>query len=100
MGRMSRRAFMKASSATAVAVGTISAIPGVPALLGTVETQAGAETGAAEATAADVEAAGSMTEPVVAHFNPASGETSLFVGTREVVVRDPRLAAHLVRAMR
>ncbi len=100
MDKLSRRAFMKAGSAAAVAAGTIAALPGVPAVIGTLETQAPADTETAEATTADVEAASSIREPVVAHFNPATGETSVFSGTREVVVKNPRLAAQLAKALR
>jgi hypothetical protein len=100
MEKLSRRAFMKATSAAAVAVGTISAVPGAGALVGTVEAEAPADTETAEATTADVEAAGALRGPVVAHFNPETGETALYAGTREVVVKNPRLASHLARALR
>ncbi len=42
-----------------------------------------------------------MPDPVVAHVrNAATGEISLYVGDREVTVRDRRLASQLVRASR
>ncbi len=100
MDKLSRRTFMKASSAAAVAVGTMSAIPGVPALVNTVESEAPVETDTGEAATADLDAASSIRDPVVAHFNPATGETSLFSGTREVIVKNPRLAAQLAKALR
>ena len=101
MEKLSRRAFMKVSSAAAVAVGAVSAIPGAPAILGTLETQAPADTGAGDAAVADTATAEGIqsTEPIVAHFNPATGQTAVYAGTREVVVKDPRLAAQIVKAL-
>jgi len=54
--------------------------------------------GALVAQQADAEAvAGS--EPVVAYVsNPGKGEISVMTGDREVTVRDPKLAARIVRA--
>lgn len=70
---------------------------------GFVKTSAGAAAGvtffgALAAAQADA-AAGRGSEPVVAFVSdPKSGEVSLMVGDREVVRRDPDLAARLVRA--
>ncbi|MBV8464171.1 MAG: hypothetical protein JO368_12815 [Acidimicrobiales bacterium] len=94
---------MKASSAAAVAVGAISAIPGVPAVINTLESQAPADTGAADAAASDAMTAeggaGQISESVVVHYDPATGQTALYAGTREVVVKDPRLAAQIAKAL-
>jgi hypothetical protein len=100
MSKLTRRVFLKGGTAVAVAAGAISSIPGLPALIGTAETQGPADAGAAES--ATVEAGSSLTmgEPLVAHVRDlASGEIGLFAGTRETTVLDPRLAAALVRAL-
>ena len=101
MSELSRRVFLKGGTAAVVAAGAISAIPGLPALVGAVETQGPADVGAAESAVAEGESSVSMTEPLVAHVRDlASGEIGLFSGTREITVLDPRLAAALVRALR
>ena len=101
MSELSRRVFLKGGTAAVVAAGAISAIPGLPALVGAVETQGPADAGAAESAVAEGESSVSMTEPLVAHVRDlASGEIGLFSGTREVTVLDPRLAAALVKALR
>jgi hypothetical protein len=101
MSELSRRLFLKGSTAAVVAAGAISAVPGLPALVGAVETQAPADVGEAQAAVGEGEASVSMSEPLVAHVRDlASGEIGLFSGTREVTVLDPRLAAALVKALR
>jgi hypothetical protein len=101
MSELSRRVFLKGGTAAVVAAGAISAIPGLPALVGAVETQGPADVGAAESAVAEGESSVSMSEPLVAHVRDlASGEIGLFSGTREITVLDPRLAAALVRALR
>ena len=101
MSELSRRVFLKGGTAAVVAAGAISAMPGLPALIGAAETQGPADVGAAESAVAEGESSVSMTEPLVAHVRDlASGEIGLFSGTREITVLDPRLAAALVRALR
>jgi hypothetical protein len=101
MSGVSRRVFLKSSSAAVVAAGAISAIPGLPAMVGLVETQGPADVGASEAAATDAESSGLMSEPLVAHIRDlGTGEIGLFSGTREVTVLNPQLAALLFRAMR
>ena len=101
MSELSRRVFLKGGTAAVVAAGAISAIPGLPALIGAAETQGPADVGAAESAVAEGESSVSMTEPLVAHVRDlASGEIGLFSGTSEITVLDPRLAAALVRALR
>ncbi len=100
MGEISRRVFLKSSTAVAVAAGTLSAIPAVPAVVSAMETQGPADAGAAESAATDVEASGAMTEGFVAHVRDlSSGEIGIFSGTREITVLDPQLAARLARAI-
>jgi hypothetical protein len=77
MSDLTRRGFVKSSAGAAAGMTAI---------------------GALVAQQADAEAvAGS--EPVVAYVsNPGKGEISVMSGDREVTVRDPKLAARIVRA--
>ncbi len=101
MSEVSRRVFLKGGSAAVVAAGAISAIPGLPAIMGLVETQGPADAGAVDTAAADSESSDLMTEPVIAHIRDlATGEIGLFSGTREITVLNPQLAASLFRAIR
>jgi hypothetical protein len=101
MSELSRRVFLKGGTAAVVAAGAISAIPGLPALVGAIDTQAPADAGAAEAAVTEGESSLTMSEPLVAHVRDlATGEIGLFSGTREITVLEPRLAAALVRALR
>jgi hypothetical protein len=101
MSGISRRMFLKGSSAAVVAAGAISSMPGIPALVGAVEAQGPADAGTADAALSDAEVAGATSEPLVAHVRDlTTGEIGLFSGTREVTVVDRQLAASLVRALR
>ena len=53
MSEFSRRVFLKGGTAAIVAAGAISAVPGLPALVGIADTQGPADVGAAESAAAD-----------------------------------------------
>jgi hypothetical protein len=100
MSDFSRRSFLKGGSAAVVAAGALSAIPGLPAVLGAVEAQGPAEVGAADAAVADAGASNVLGEPLVAHVRDlTTGEISLFSGTREITLLDPQLAARLARAV-
>ena len=93
--------FLKGGSAAIVAAGAISAIPGLPALVGAAETQAPADVGTADAAVTDAESSAPLAEPLIAHIRDLStGEISLFNGTREITVLDPGLAQSLARALR
>ena len=106
MSEVSRRSFLKGGSAAVAAAGAISAIPGLPAMVGALEAQGPADAGAADAAATDAaatDAGGStvLSEPLVAHVRDlATGEIGLFSGAREVTVLDPQLAARLIKAAR
>lgn len=101
MSEVSRRVFLKGGSAVVVAAGAISAIPGLPGVIGLVDTQGASDVGGAEAAVTDSEVSGAMSEPVIAHLRDlATGEIGLFSGTNEITVLDPRLAASILRAMR
>ena len=101
MSELTRRVFLKGGTAAAVAAGALSALPGLPALVGAIETQAPADVGEAQAAVTEGESSLSMAEPLVAHVRDlATGEIGLFSGTREITVLDPRLAVALVKALR
>ncbi len=101
MSGVSRRVFLKGGSVAVVAAGAISAIPGLPAVVGLVDSQGPADVGATEAAVSDAEASAFTSEPLVAHVRDlATGEIGLFSGTREITVLNPQLAASLIRAMR
>jgi hypothetical protein len=100
MSEVSRRVFLKGGSAVVAAAGAVSALPGLPALVGLVDTQGPADAGAAEAATTDTDVA-AMDGPVVAHIRDlATGEIGLFTGTREITVLNPQLAASILRALR
>ena len=100
MSEFSRRVFLKGGTAAIVAAGAMSAIPGLPALVGVADTQGPADAGAAESAVEDAGSSGALSEPVVAHIRDlASGEIGLFSGTDEITVHDPQLAASILRAM-
>ncbi|MGH3622627.1 MAG: hypothetical protein ACRDQ5_12675 [Sciscionella sp.] len=64
-----------------------------------VNTSSSATAVAAGATHAQSAPAGEVDEPVVAHVRDArTGELDLFVGERHIRLRDPQLAAGLLRA--
>ena len=94
MSSLSRRTFLKRGSLGVAAAGVAAALPA--GLLE--EAGAGAASGSVPA---EVPEGASLTEPIVAHLKDlASGDVSVYVGTREVSVRDPGLAARLYHAAR
>ena len=109
---LSRRRFLRNTGLGAAAAGLVVALPGGTALLGDLEAEApgagtatsaaagsavGSVASSAAADAAAGEAAGAG--PLTAHVaSAASGELSLFVGDRTVVLRDPELVGRLIRA--
>jgi len=73
---------------------------GLPSLLGEAESEApgsGAMAGAASPALSD---AAGLEGPVTAHVSDLSGQLSLFVQDRTIVVRDPALVARLLAAAR
>ena len=92
MSSLSRRTFLKRGSLGVAAAGVAAALPA-----GLLE-EAGAASGSVPA---EVPEGASLTEPIVAHLKDlATGDVSVYVGTREVSVRDPGLAARLYHAAR
>ena len=93
---LSRRSFITRGSVAVAAAGVVASNPGLASALSI----GGSEAPAADSAIADA-AAGTMTEPLVAHVRDlASGEISVYSGTQEVVFRDPGLAHRLFNARR
>jgi len=89
MAKLTRRGFIKQTSAGAATIGALAAAPGL-ALAHTSPRTRVTDLSTAE-----------LHEPLVAHVrNVALGEIALLVGTREVIVRDPELVMRLVKAAR
>jgi hypothetical protein len=94
MTGLSRRMFLKRGSLAVAAAGAVSAIPGLPMLVSS------AETSAPEAGSAGGET-GALTETLVAHVKDlGSGEISLYMGEREIIYHDVKLAALIHQAAR
>jgi hypothetical protein len=99
MAEVSRRSFLRNSGLAVAGAGVMSQVPFLSGLVGA--TEADAPAAADAATAGTEEGTASLTEPLVAHVRDLqSGEIGIFNGTREVVVKDPQLAARLFRAAR
>jgi anaerobic selenocysteine-containing dehydrogenase len=99
MRDISRRTFLKGSSAALVAAGTISSLPAAAAVLNAIEAQAPSDAGAADAATTEAATgAESVAGSLIAHVQE-TGEIAIFVGTREVTLIDPQLAARLARAI-
>ena len=95
MRPLNRRQFLQRGSLAVAAAGVASALPGLGTLL---DDEAPAV--APDAPAAVDGAAPTMSEPVVARVTDASsGEVQMFFGTNSTTVRDPELAARLLRAV-
>lgn len=94
MAGLSRRRFLGRGSLTVAAATVMAAAPGVvPAVVSAVEDT--------PLTDEEIGAVGSADGALVAHIRDlAAGEISVFSGTREVVIRDPGMAARLARAVR
>lgn len=89
---LSRRLFLTRSSLTVMAAGVASAMPVLPAVVTSAETEAPE----AEAEVAETEA---LEGPLVAHVkNLQTGELSLYSGEREINLLDRGLAARLFNA--
>lgn len=95
---VSRRAFLRATTLGAAAVGAAGSIPGLSGMLagGTSDApQVEQDLAGAEGDAA------SISGPIVAQVkDPSTGEISLFHGEREVVIHDVGLARRLATSAR
>ncbi|HEX6392837.1 MAG TPA: twin-arginine translocation signal domain-containing protein [Acidimicrobiales bacterium] len=98
MPGLSRRSFLTKSSLVLAAGSVATAVPG----LGSILEAAPAEAPEIEGAASEGEAAaGELTGPFVAHITDLrSGEISFYEGERQVILKDPGLAARLYRASR
>jgi len=97
MKDLSRRSFLGRGSMVAAAAG-IGAM--APAAVGTLLSSGEAAAPAISEVGDDLPAAGDVDGAVVAHISNAStGQLSIFNGTREVVINDPTVVSHLLRAL-
>jgi hypothetical protein len=86
--KLTRRSFLKQTSVSAATLGLLPAIPALAAIPHSPE-------------AAAPEMSATSTGPMVVHVSDiARGEVTLLVGAREVVFRDRRLVARLIKAAR
>ena len=89
MAKLTRRGFLEQTTLGAAAVGALIAVPGL------------AHVPEASAAPAMESPTTELSGLVVAHVrNQSTGEIALMVGTREIVFRDRRLVARLVKAAR
>lgn len=87
MANLTRLSFLKKTSAGAVAIGVLGALPGVA--------RASKQPKTTPAAATALTAA----EPFVVYVrNPAAGELSVLIGTHEITVTDADLVARLWQA--
>ncbi|GAC1437036.1 MAG: hypothetical protein NVSMB65_11200 [Chloroflexota bacterium] len=88
MAKLTRRGFIRKTSAGAATLGALAAVPG---LVDSVQ--------AAPQSSAEALTPGGPHGPLVAHVrNVTTGEIALLVGTREIIVRDHDLVRRLVKA--
>lgn len=90
MTKLTRRSFLQQ---TPVSAATLTLLPAMPALAGIRYSP--------EAAAPHLSAEPTGSNSIVVHVsNPATGEMTLLVGARAIVLRDPRIVARLVEATR
>lgn len=100
MENLSRRNFIKRGSVAVAGAGLLAAVP-VTTLLPDLTGSGEAAVPAAESVAADGPSLGQVGDTLVAHVrNLTTGEIGVMQGEREVVLRNPQIAAALARAMR
>lgn len=99
MENLSRRNFLKRGSVAVAGAGLMAAVP-ITTLLPEVMTS-GEAAPAAEAGTAGLTETGAVGDTLVAHVRDlGTGEIGVMQGTREVILKDPQMAAKLARAMR
>jgi hypothetical protein len=98
VNRLSRRSFLTRGSLFLVLGSVATAAPGLSSILETAQV----DTPELEGAASEGELAGAdLSGPLVAHLtNLRSGEISFYEGERQIVYKDPGLAARLYRASR
>ena len=93
MKPLSRRMFLKRGSVAVALAGAASSLP--------VLSEVGDSGQAAAAAPGDLPEGANLAEPLIAHVRDLGrGEISLFVGEREVIVKDPSLASRIFHASR
>jgi len=99
MSTFTRRIFLQRASLGVAAVGGVLAWPRAAGAASQRMPRMAATPNAPEPATTSKAGATTTSDPVVAYVrNPAAGEISLFVGTREVRLRDPDLAQRLIQA--
>lgn len=94
MSHVTRRGFLKTSSAGAVAIGALGALPGLAAAQQ--QPDGAAQPVVPMGSMAPSVAATTLSDPFAVFIrNPAAGELTLMVGDREVVYTDPALVQRL-----
>jgi hypothetical protein len=92
MKPLSRRTFLKRGSVAVALAGAASSLP--------VLSEVG-DGGQAATAPAELPEGANLAEPLIAHVRDLGrGEISVFVGEREVIVRDPNLATRIFHASR
>ena len=87
MAKLTRRGFFRQTSVTAATVGALASVPGLTMFLDSPEDPA-----------TEI-SPGAIAGPLVAHIRDVTtGEISLLVGTRELVIRDSDIVARLLKA--
>jgi hypothetical protein len=96
MKPLSRRMFLQRGSVAVALAGAASSLP-VLSQVG----DGGQAATAGTAGTAELPDGANLAEPLIAHVRDLGrGEISLFVGEREVIVRDPNLATRIFHASR
>ena len=93
MAKLTRRGFIGQTTASVATIGILATVPTLAATPEMTDLVA-SDTAAAELSAT------SFAEPLVAHVSDlASGEISIMVGAREVILRDTDLVMRLLKAV-
>jgi hypothetical protein len=88
MEDLTRRSFLRQTSVGAATLGLLPAVPALAAVHVSPET-------------AVTQGSAPVTGPIIAHVSDVTrGEIALLVGSREIIFRDPRLVARLLKAAR
>ena len=90
MPKVTRRGFIAQTSVSVATIGMLAAVPAFTA-----------DPEATDVAATDLSTTlTNIPETLIAHVSdPASGEISLLVGTKEIIYRDPELVMRLLRAV-
>ncbi len=93
MAKLTRRGFIGQTTASVATIGILATVPTLAA------TPEMTDAVTSDAAAAELSSA-SFAEPLVAHVSDlASGEVTIMVGTREVLLRDTDLVMRLLKAV-